>query len=87
MPKVNQLTVPVENQPGTLAHLAKVLGEAKVNIQGFLLTTSGAKGSVKLIVATMWRRPKRLCTTQGCRTSNKLFSTRSSRTCRAHLGA
>ncbi len=50
MPKVNQLTVPVENHPGALAHLAKVLGEAKVNIQGFLLTTSGAKGFVKLIV-------------------------------------
>jgi hypothetical protein len=50
MPKVNQLTVPVENEPGTLARLAKVLGEAKVNIHGFLLTTSGAKGFVKLIV-------------------------------------
>jgi hypothetical protein len=50
MPKVNQLTVPIENEPGTLAHLAKVLGEAKVNIQGFLLTTSGAKSFVKLIV-------------------------------------
>ncbi len=50
MPKVNQLTVPVENHPGSLAHLAKVLGESKVNIQGFLLTTSGAKSFVKLIV-------------------------------------
>ncbi len=30
--------------------LAKVLGEAKVNIQGFLLTTSGDKSLVKLIV-------------------------------------
>lgn len=50
MPKVNQLTVPVENRPGTLAHLTKVLGKSKVNIQGFLLTTSGGKGFVKLIV-------------------------------------
>jgi len=50
MPKVTQLTVPCENRPGTLAHIATVLGSAKVNIQGFLLTTTGAKSYVKLIV-------------------------------------
>ena len=50
MPKVNQLTVRCENRPGTLAHIAKVMGDANVNILGFLLTTSGAKGYVKLVV-------------------------------------
>ena len=50
MPKVNQLTVRCENRPGTLAHIAMVMGEAKVNILGFLLTTSGRKGFVKLVV-------------------------------------
>ena len=29
MPKVKQLTVACENRPGTLAHIAKVLGGAK----------------------------------------------------------
>ncbi len=50
MPKVNQLTVRCENRPGTLAHIAMVMGEAKVNVLGFLLTTSGRKGFVKLVV-------------------------------------
>ncbi len=50
MPKVSQLTVRCENRPGTLAHIATVMGDAKVNILGFLLTTSGAKGYVKLVV-------------------------------------
>lgn len=50
MPKVNQLTVHCENRPGTLAHIAEVMGEANVNILGFLLTTSGSKGFVKLVV-------------------------------------
>ena len=50
MPKVNQLTVRCENRPGTLAHIAKLMGDAKVNILGFLLTTSGSKGHVKLVV-------------------------------------
>ena len=50
MPKVNQLTVRCKNRPGTLAQIAAVLGEVDVNILGFLLTTSGTKGDVKLIV-------------------------------------
>ena len=50
MPKVNQLTVRCENHPGTLAQIAGVLGEVNVNILGFLLTTSGTRGLVKLIV-------------------------------------
>ena len=50
MPKVHQLTIPCENRPGRLAQIATVMGDAKVNILGFLLTTSGKKGFVKLVV-------------------------------------
>lgn len=50
MAKAKQLTVPCENRPGTLAHVARVLGDAKVNILGFLTTTSGIEGSVALVV-------------------------------------
>ena len=53
MPKVNQLTVPCENRPGTLAHIATVMGTGGVNILGFLLTTSGAEGCVKLVVSNV----------------------------------
>ena len=42
MPKAKQLSIRVENRPGTLPHVARVLGDAKVNILAFLATTSGA---------------------------------------------
>lgn len=60
MPKVNQLTVHCENRPGALARIAEVLGHAKVNILGFLLATSGAKGSVKLVVNNVGKAKKAL---------------------------
>ncbi len=50
MPKANQLTVRCENRPGTLASIAMVVGDANVNILGFILTTSGSQGFVKLVV-------------------------------------
>ena len=50
IPRTNQLTVSCKNRPGTLARVARVLGVAKVNILGFLTTTSGAEGSVHLVV-------------------------------------
>ena len=60
MPKVKQLTVSCSNRPGTLAHVANVLGDAKVNIQGFLLRTSGPKGFVQLLVNNVSRAKKAL---------------------------
>ena len=60
MPKVNQLTVHCENRPGALARIAEVLGHTRVNILGFLLTTSGAKGSVKLVVNNVGKAKKAL---------------------------
>lgn len=50
MPKAKQLTVSIENRPGTLANLGNALGQAKVNILAFLADVSGSEGSVQLLV-------------------------------------
>ncbi len=50
MPKAKQLSISVENRPGALAHVARVLGDAKVNILAFLATTSGTEGAVQVVV-------------------------------------
>ncbi len=50
MPKAKQLTVFCENRPGSLAQIARVLGDAKVNILAFAATPSGAQSSVQLVV-------------------------------------
>jgi hypothetical protein len=60
MPKAKQLTVSCENRPGTLAQVAKVLGDAKVNILSFLTTISGAEGSVQLVVDNVNKAKKAL---------------------------
>ncbi len=60
MPKVKQLIVPCENHPGTLAHIARVLGDAKVNIVGCLTTTSGDEGSVQVVVDNVNKAKKAL---------------------------
>jgi hypothetical protein len=60
MPKAKQLTVSCENRPGTLAHVAKILGDAKVNILAFLIATSGSEGSVQLVVDNVKKAKKAL---------------------------
>ena len=60
MPKVKELTVLCENRPGTLAQVAKVLGDAKVNILSFLTTTSGTQGSVQVVVDNVKKARKAL---------------------------
>lgn len=60
MPKAKQLTVTVENRPGTLAHVAKTLGDAKVNILGFLTTTSNGEGAVHVVVDNVDKAKKAL---------------------------
>ena len=49
MPKAKQLSVSVENRPGTLTRVAKVLGDANVNILAFLTTTSNTEGAVHVV--------------------------------------
>jgi len=60
MAKAKQLTVSCENRTGTLAHVARVLDDAKVNILTFLTTTSGAEGSVQLVVDNVNKAKKAL---------------------------
>ena len=50
MARAKQFTVSHENLPGMLAHIAKVLGDAQVNILAFLTTASGGEGLTHLIV-------------------------------------
>jgi hypothetical protein len=50
MGRATQLTLSHKNLPGMIAHIAKVLGDAQVNILGFLTTTSGGEGLTHLIV-------------------------------------
>lgn len=50
MAKATQLTISVANRPGTMAHVAKVLGDAKVDIRAFLTTSAGSTGSVEVVV-------------------------------------
>ncbi len=50
MAKARQFTVLCENRPGTLAHGAKVLGDAKLNILAMLVSTAGTEGCVRLVV-------------------------------------
>jgi len=44
MPKAKHLTVYCENRPGTLAHVARVLGDARVNILAFAITPVRNRG-------------------------------------------
>ncbi len=50
MAKATQLTISVPNRPGTMAHVARVLGDAKVDIRAFLTTSAGSTGSVEVVV-------------------------------------
>ena len=60
MARVKQLTVSLENQPGRLAAVAKVLADAKVNIDAVLCNTAGAQGSAQLVVDNVARATKAL---------------------------
>ncbi len=60
MAKVKQLTVALENRPGTLAHMAKVLADAKVNIVALLNSTAGAQGSAQVVVDNVNKAKKAL---------------------------
>jgi hypothetical protein len=55
MKRVKQLTVACQNRPGVLAEVARLLGDAKVNILALHATTAGDKGLVGLVVD----RPRR----------------------------
>ncbi len=60
MAKAKMLTVSSENRPGTLAHVVRVGGDAKVNILAFLTTTSGIEGAMQLVVDNVNQAKKAL---------------------------
>jgi hypothetical protein len=60
MAKTKQFTITVQNQPGTVAQIAKTLGTAKVNILALLATSQGTTGTVQLIAEDARRAKKAL---------------------------
>jgi hypothetical protein len=44
------LTVVLEDQPGTLAGLGRATGEAGVNVEGMCAVTAGGKGTIHILV-------------------------------------
>jgi len=50
MAKTKQFTISIENRPGTVAEIARTLGNAKVNILALLGTAQGTTGTVELVV-------------------------------------
>jgi hypothetical protein len=60
MAKIKILTIAVDNQPGAVAHIAKTLGNAKVNILALLGTSQGTAGTVQLMVDDARRAKKAL---------------------------
>ncbi len=58
MAKTKQFTIAIDNQPGAVAHIARTLGEAKVNILSLLGTAQGAAGTVQLIAEDARRAKK-----------------------------
>jgi hypothetical protein len=47
---MKDLTVTLEDQPGTLAELGEATGKAGINIEGMCATTGGGKGEIHLLV-------------------------------------
>ncbi|PYT81625.1 MAG: hypothetical protein DMG40_08730 [Acidobacteria bacterium] len=60
MAKTKQFTISVDNQPGTVAHIAKVLGDSKVNILALLGTAHGTTGIVQLVAEDAKKAKKAL---------------------------
>jgi hypothetical protein len=50
MGKTKQLTISAEDRPGTLARVANLLGNAKINIVAMNCATFGTHGAIQLIV-------------------------------------
>ncbi len=49
MAKIKQFTIAVDNRPGSVAEIAKTLGDAKVNILVLLATAQGSSGTLQLV--------------------------------------
>ena len=60
MAKIKQFTITVENRPGAVAEIAKVLGNAKVNVLSLLGTAQGTNGTIQLVAEDARRAKKAL---------------------------
>jgi hypothetical protein len=60
MAKIKQFTIAVENRPGAVAEVARVLGSAKVNILALLGTAQGTGGTIQLVAEDARRAKKAL---------------------------
>jgi len=58
--KTRQFTITLENRPGSVAEIARTLGNAKVNILALLGTAQGTSGAVELVVEDTRRAKKAL---------------------------
>jgi hypothetical protein len=50
MPKTKQLTISAEDRPGTLARIAKILGDSQVDIVAMNCATFGVHGAIQVVV-------------------------------------
>jgi hypothetical protein len=60
MAKIKQLTIAVENRPGAVAEIVKVLGNAKVNVLSLIGTAQGTSGTIQLVAQHAKRAKKAL---------------------------
>ncbi len=60
MARTKQFTIAVQNQPGTVAEIARTLGNAKVNILSLLAAAQGVTGTVQLVAEDAKRARKAL---------------------------
>jgi hypothetical protein len=58
--KGREISILCEDRPGTLSHLAKLLGSAKVNIVAVSCTPAGVQCALRLIVDNLSRAKKAL---------------------------
>ena len=63
--KLKQLSVFLENKPGTLSAACRVLAEAKINILTFSLADTREFGILRLIVHE-WEKAKKVLEKKGC---------------------
>ena len=60
MAKIKQFTIAVENRPGTVAEIARILGNAKVNVLSLRGTAEGTSGTIELVAEDARRAKKAL---------------------------
>lgn len=60
MAKIKQFTIAVENRPGAVAEIARILGNAKVNVLSLMGNSQGTGGTIQLVAEDARRARKAL---------------------------